>query len=208
MRTFLPIIGLCVLAACAPTVPESGQGVGFGDYDSYLEAERAREAELRGQPVPDGPVISNEAPETQTPGTAPQGQQVAIDTDNPGISRSQSFEVVSERETIESDAAKIRAQRELYEFAKPKPLPERDSKANVAQFALSTVHSVGEKKYNRSPFGGLSTNRRCARYDTPNDAQQAFLDAGGPRNDRLGLDPDGDGFACDWSPEVFRQMVE
>jgi hypothetical protein len=30
------------------------------------------------------------------------------------------------------------------------------------------------------------------------------LSNGGPERDRLGLDPDGDGFACYWDPTPFR----
>jgi hypothetical protein len=42
---------LMALAACAPQVPNSGQGVGFSDYAEY-ELERARrEAQLRGEPL-------------------------------------------------------------------------------------------------------------------------------------------------------------
>ena len=44
----------------------------------------------------------------------------------------------------------------------------------------------------------------CARYGSPDLAQQAFLAAGGPDRDRRGLDPDGDGFACAWDPRPFR----
>ena len=33
---------------------------------------------------------------------------------------------------------------------------------------------------------------------------KAFLEAGGPKRDRKGLDPDGDGFACAWDPRPFR----
>jgi hypothetical protein len=38
-------------------------------------------------------------------------------------------------------------------------------------------------------------------------AQIAFLERGGPKRDTLGLDPDGDGFACYWDPAPFRKAV-
>ena len=67
-------LGACALAlaACQPTVPESGarvpvgQGVGFNDYDAYEEARAKREAEARAQaraqtlaatPVPAAPAV-------------------------------------------------------------------------------------------------------------------------------------------------------
>ncbi|HBG97237.1 MAG TPA: hypothetical protein DDY29_00400 [Rhodobacteraceae bacterium] len=77
----------------------------------------------------------------------------------------------------------------------------------VAAFALATDHAVGTPVYARRA-GGLSGNAAaCARYETGDEAQRAFLAVGGPDSDPLGLDPDGDGFACDWSPEPYRRMV-
>ena len=38
----------------------------------------------------------------------------------------------------------------------------------------------------------------------PDQAQQDFLAKGGPERDRMGVDPDGDGFACAWDPRPFR----
>ena len=32
------------------------------------------------------------------------------------------------------------------------------------------------------------------------------LERGGPQRDRLGVDPDGDGFACSWNPTPFRAV--
>lgn len=212
MRYILPVMGLCILAACAPPAPDSGRGVGFEDYDTYIAEKRTRDAELRGRAAPQEQVISGESGGVaQTPGqqTAAAGTTgtPAATTDNPGISNSQDFEAVSARESIESDADKLKAQRDQYVFVKPKPLPQRRSKSTVAKFALSTTHGVGERRYRRSALGGLSTTRKCQRYRTPDDAQQAFLDAGGPERDRLGVDPDGDGFACSWTPETYRRMV-
>ena len=40
----------------------------------------------------------------------------------------------------------------------------------------------------------------CAAYPTGIAAQRAFTSEGGPRVDRLGLDPDGDGYACSFRP--------
>ncbi|CAN0586593.1 unnamed protein product, partial [Ectocarpus sp. 12 AP-2014] len=39
-------------------------------------------------------------------------------------------------------------------------------------------------------------------------AQIAFLEAGGPEKDRNGMDPDGDGFACNWDPTPFRRAAQ
>ena len=49
------------------------------------------------------------------------------------------------------------------------------------------------------------SEKACARYPSPEAAQQAFLSSGGPKRDPKNLDPDGDGFACYWDPTPFQQ---
>jgi hypothetical protein len=44
----------------------------------------------------------------------------------------------------------------------------------------------------------------CGSFDNIFAAQKAFIDAGGPDADIQNLDPDGDGYACDYNPkEVY-----
>ena len=45
------------------------------------------------------------------------------------------------------------------------------------------------------------------KFKTKDDAQREFLKSGGPYSDKSNLDPDGDGFACDWDPEVYRGLT-
>jgi hypothetical protein len=126
---------------------------------------------------------------------------------NPGISDEQNFDAVASRETIESDAERLARQREAYAVVQPEALPERPGStgADIVGFALSTTNRVGEPVYRRSGTTSDSRfQRACARFTTSDQAQEAFLRAGGPRNDRQGLDPDGDGFACYWDPTPFR----
>ena len=79
---------------------------------------------------------------------------------------------------------------------------------NIVSFALNTTNRRGEPVYRRSGFMAESRfNRACARYASPDLAQEAFLAAGGPERDRQGMDPDGDGFACYWDPAPFRQAA-
>ncbi len=203
MKRVLPcLLGVAALAACAPSVPNSAQGVGFG---SYAEFQAAREAELSGQPLVSGPVISSEAVETgPRPVTVAVGEQVNLN--NPGISDEQEFAAVSGRETIESDAERIARQREARVVIEPQSLPTRPSNAgpNIVAYALSTTNSVGQPIYNRAGASQSRAERNCARYASPDRAQEAFLAGGGPARDREGLDPDGDGFACSWNPAPFR----
>ncbi len=199
-RAFSIFLGLAALAACAPSVPDSAQGVGFG---SYAEYQAAREAELSGQPLVTGPVISDER-------TGPRPVTVAegapVDLNNPGISDEQEFAAVSNRETIESDAERIARQREARVVIEPESLPTRpgNSAPNIVEYALATTNSVGQSVYTRVGASRSRAERNCARYNSPDRAQQAFLQNGGPSRDREGLDPDGDGFACAWNPAPFR----
>lgn len=94
-----------------------------------------------------------------------------------------------------------------YAAVQPAATPERSgaSKSNIAAFALSTSHPIGTQMYRRSSlFGKSGFERACAKFASDSLAQEAFLDAGGPERDRLGVDPDGDGYACRWDPAAFR----
>jgi hypothetical protein len=83
------------------------------------------------------------------------------------------------------------------------PTREGPSTANIAEFALSTSHAVGQQMYRRTNMRA-SNDRACGRFASDSLAQEAFLDAGGPERDRFGVDPDGDGYACNWDPAAFR----
>ncbi len=93
------------------------------------------------------------------------------------------------------------------QVATPEAVPNRPrgSGTNIVAFALATSNPVGQKVYNRSGrFNQDRYRKACARYGSSDQAQTAFLEAGGPERDRRGLDPDGDGFACFWDPTPFR----
>lgn len=141
-------------------------------------------------------------------GNAPmtiQEQSGEMVHNNTGISDEQDFAAVSERETIESDKERIARNRAQYTVIQPTAVPERtETGPNIVQYALTTTHNPGTQMYNRSSLRLTDPMVACARYGSPDLAQQAFLAAGGPDRDRKGLDPDGDGFACDWDPRPFR----
>lgn len=123
-----------------------------------------------------------------------------------GISQENSFDAVSGQRSIESDAARIAANRAQYRVIQPQALPERtDTGPNIVAYALATTHPVGAKLYKRSRFNaGNKYNRSCGEFRHQDQAQIAFLAAGGPEKDRKGMDPDGDGYACTWDPSVYR----
>ena len=210
MKRLALALSALALAACAPSVPDSG--VGFNDYDAYRTARAQREQILTGQaPFISGPQpISTEAvgaPLTATTVPTTTAASTVPLANNPGISDEQNFDAVSARETIESDAERLARLRAEYQVIQPEALPQREGGAgpNIVAFALSTTNSVGQPVYRRSAFNADSRFKRaCARYATADEAQRAFLSRGGPEEDRLGVDPDGDGFACFWDPSPFR----
>ena len=151
---------------------------------------------------------SGDSPTIQAGADAPTTQ---VNVDNPTISDEQNFDAVSARETIESDAERLAAQAQAYQVIQPTALPTRRgaSGPSIVEFALATTNLVGQGIYSRSIIGAQSRfNRNCAKYPSSDMAQADFLKLGGPKRDRKGLDPDGDGFACYWDPAPFRQAVQ
>lgn len=238
------------LAACAPQVPDSGAGIGFG---SEAEAMQARERELAGvpatadrlappqalssetlppadpllQPAPRSPgsvsaaqsgsaddiaaqtaaVLASTAPAT---GGATLGSPEVVTTES-GLSAENDFSAVAETRTIESDAALIATNRAQYEVVQPTAVPDRDgaTQPNIVSYALSTSHPVGTRVYSRSGINlDGRAERACRNFSSADLAQIEFLSRGGPERDRAGLDPDGDGYACNWDPSRFRKAVQ
>ncbi len=236
MRLAVSATLILTLAACA-TVPDSNPdaaGVGFGNRAAYLEDQRRRDAALAGQAVAglDGAVSSENgtagAPlsvlrtDPGTPTAVASGGEagsIAADTraalgvtqapppGTPRLSDEQNFEAVANRETIESDRARLEQQRAEFEVVQPTDLPDRPQSGlgpNIVQYALSTSHPRGQAVYRRTNLFGARDGRNCNRYTNANEAQERFLERGGPDRDPEGLDPDGDGYACGWDPAPFR----
>lgn len=250
-RTFLPAAGATfaalMLAACTPTTTDTGPGVGFQDYNSYIrgaapapagapvtipppggafDPAAAAAAIDRAQGVapvtlPPATVTPTPLPATAAPadsterarGGAPAGikeESGEVVHNNTGISDEQDFNAVSARETIESDAERIARNRAEYIVVQPGALPTRpgDTGPNIVEFALATTHAPGVQMYKRSGLGIRDVNAACGKYSSPDQAQQDFLAKGGPDRDRMGVDPDGDGFACSWDPRPFRTALQ
>lgn len=127
-----------------------------------------------------------------------------------GLSDENDFDAVSDRQSIESDAERLASNRERYKLIEPTDLPSRPGETgpNIVAYALATNNPVGEPLYQR--FLLFMTSEKylanCSAYASPDLAQIAFLAQGGPDKDPLGIDPDGDGFACAWDPSVFRSI--
>ena len=98
----------------------------------------------------------------------------------------------------------LAAARSQLVIVQPGSVPRSDPSVNIALYAQRTNNAVGERIYARRGLGGLGG--ACGRYASPDEAQRAFLAAGGPSADPRNLDPDGDGFACAWDPTPYRQL--
>ena len=245
------------LAACTPSVPDSGAGAGFQDYGTYLRDRSAAAASAAATPPPSAPLdgfstgaaaaaidraagvtpvqptFGQPTPAPQTPyaqppltaapaattgarprGNAPAGIQqetgeVQIVPGN--VSDEQDFAAVTQRETIESDKARIERNRATYTVDQPGALPQRQGDAGggaIVAFALATTHAPGTAVYQRSSLRLSNPQTACNRFASPDLAQEAFLANGGPERDRKSLDPDGDGFACAWDPRPFRTALQ
>lgn len=219
-RTFLTLtlISPLALAACAPTVPNSAAGVGFQDYDSYAAQ---RDATLNGAPgVAPGaqPIAGAGGVQGQivgAPGAAfdPNRIGAAIDAaSGPGAAGSgaviggagiPSTPPVPVTPYAAAPVAPVAATP-----VAPSALPTRaGGRPNLVQYALTTSNAVGQSAHERSSLQLRDPAKACAAFSSADQAQAAFLDAGGPAKDRKGLDPDGDGFACGWDPTPFRDAV-
>ena len=210
---------LFAMGACDPQIPDSGEGVGFNDSADYELERTRREAALQGTPLPTGPAIVPPNAEGVTTsdlaaagiggGTSDAPGQTAL-ASNPDISDEQNFDAVANRESIESDAERRARQAAAYQLIEATALPVRNGRVepNIVQYALQAPNNRGESVFGRSGLSGESRfQRNCAKYRTPDAAQRDFLTRGGPQRDRLGIDPDGDGFACGWDPQAFRAIA-
>lgn len=199
-----PALALMALGACAPSVPDSAAGVGFGDPGSYLARQQA-------QAAPTGLV-----PPRQVVSLPPQPYRTTVPVSAaPPASEAQSIASAAVASVRPDDGAATRAPvppaaqggRETGEAAQHafgSPPGWSAENPNVTAYALATTHRVGTPRHQRSRLTLQNSARNCAQFASADLAQEEFLRRGGPERDPLNLDPDGDGFACGWSPEPFR----
>lgn len=252
VRRSAALMSLALAAACGPQVPDSGPGVGFQDYNSYIhgayppagaapaaapaspsapfDPAAASAAIDRADGVSALPLDAAAASDTMAGYTAPAAGYTAPPVDatgarprgnapagikeesgemaNVGISDENDFNAVAARETIASDKERIEENRAQYVVIQPTDLPVRpgESGPNIVDYAIKTTNAPGTPLYKRS--GADRSASACAKFASPDLAQTEFLSRGGPERDRLGVDPDGDGFACSWDPRPFRKALQ
>ena len=181
------VIWLCgLLAACssaAVTVPE-GAGVyevpqggtassaGGGDFTSTIEGALA-------EPSPGG--LPAHYPGATLPPSA-DGTGTALDDDQINL-----MQWTLEQQRIDAAVAQeqLDAARSQLVVVQPGNLPNRVDGVNVALYAQQSSNAVGQRVYDRTVGARVAGVGSCGRYRTPDDAQRAFLAAGGPQADRL-----------------------
>lgn len=229
---------LALAACQPPAPDPAASGVGFQSYPDYLRNQTAARPSPQGTysvpragagapvnsapvaagaitsgPITSGPIgtpLPAAAAAAPLPGAAPApGAPVPGATpSHPGISDEQDFDAVASRETIESDRARIQANRQQYQQVQPTALPPRaEAGPNIVEYAVKATNRLGQPVWKRSGrYDQAVLDRNCARYASPAAAQEEFLRRGGPERDPKNLDPDGDGFACRWDPTPFQTV--
>lgn len=166
------------------------------------EAERLRETEGSGAAPLTTAGADGFEPGAELATTTPVLRELT-EQEKRDISNNQNFEIVSERETIETDAAKLNELRRTYKVFGATSLPTRRGKIDLTGFAKDNQNkTVGRKKYPRKRKSYENAGAFCADYKDQDLAQLALLANGGPKKDPLLLDRDGDGFACAWTPKA------
>lgn len=186
-----------------PTAPRSaGSSTTASSYGTASSADIA--AETRAA------LLAAGANSGQLPVEASPSNPAPALIGNRGLSDENNFEAVASRQTIESDAERLAQQRSQYQQVQPTALPTQTggSDPNIVQYALTTSHPRGTKLHSRAGINLRARSaRNCAGFSSPELAQVAFLEAGGPQRDRQALDPDGDGYACGWDPSPYRLAI-
>lgn len=218
LHIMLTLLGTAALAACGPTLPDARREAQLrGTSQGAIAPPGAPSVASIDALSPDRPrgdaptTIARQRSEWAADGRArTEGGDIGIGIDSAAISDEQNFDAVAERETIESDRARLEQLRAQRVVVAPTALPTRTGEVgpNIVAYALNTRNRPGEQVYTRlNPFRESASARNCAAYAGPDQAQIDFLRRGGPDSDPRSLDPDGDGFACDWDPTPFRAAL-
>ncbi|TPE50514.1 hypothetical protein [Amaricoccus solimangrovi] len=198
------LLGGCTSGELSVPEPVSVTEVPYGGADAPYgyNAPPATGAASTSSPdlsaLPEG---VQRAPAGVTTATAAPGIGRPLDTDTLNL-----MQTTLEEQKIDAAIAqqKLDEDRSKLVIVQPGRLPDQVSGVNIALFARQSTNAVGERIYSRD--GGLGFGSACRKFRSGDDAQRAFLAAGGPTTDQYGLDPDGDGFACDWDPKPYREL--
>ncbi|KFE36010.1 hypothetical protein [Thioclava atlantica] len=229
MKNALTLLGgVLVLAACVPAIPDSGPAAQReaslrGQPIMPPSAQGVMPASPDANPSPAGAPLN--ATGTAMPGTTDALSAPSIDASGtigsdplvpaPPMPGSQGAsndagssigaDAMAALQQTGSDSS-VTASTSPTAQPAPQPVLNQDNSGpNLAAYALSVHNRPGDPVYKRGGIHLTPSDKACAKYVSADQAQLAFLAAGGPERDRLNLDPDGDGFACGWDPTPFQQ---
>ena len=173
-------------------VPAAGNASSYGGGDNFTTTIESALDE-NGQPVALAPPVAGSA----------SGTGAALDDDRINL-----MQWTLEQQKIDAAIAEreLASARDQLVVVQPGPLPNRVDGVNIALFAKQSSNAVGESIYSRSAGARVAGIGNCGRFRDGDAAQRAFLAGGGPSADRYGIDPDGDGFACQWDPAPYRAL--
>ena len=202
MKAVSAVALVLALTGCATSVPQSNQGVGFGDYTEYQREQAARaaglaraEATTLGAPVAvqtsaigsgelaaagigtsaqtGAPLSAIDPNRTAGVQASPANPAPAL-TNNPGISDEQDFDAVASRETIESDAQRRAQQAAQRQVIMPTAVPDRpaDTGPNIVEYALNAPNRKGQEWYSRFVFSSQARFQRNCASYNSPDAAQ------------------------------------
>lgn len=181
-------------------VPQGGTASSAGGYvdPSYYGPAYGSEVAVANDPV----VAGGPGGDISGLGSA-SGTGAALDDDRINL-----MQWTLEQQKIDAAIAErdLEAARSQLVVVQPTAVPTEPAGVNIALFAQQSTNAVGERVYPRSAGARVSGIGSCGRYRDGDAAQRAFLAAGGPVSDRSGLDPDGDGFACNFDPAPYRAL--
>lgn len=176
-----------------------GEGAAEGTTDSLTNAVNQAlantEPPVGGSDGSDGSIV-NVSPDT--------GAGIATESRVLNLAEQSQAEQLRLREADAAALAAAAAQRVVIQ---PDQMPEVIANVNIITYARETTNSVGQRVYRRPSIRRTSNASQCRKFSSADNAQRNFLANGGPQDDPLNLDPDGDGFACSWSPESYRALV-
>lgn len=212
--SILLIAGL-VLAGCDDTVPAGGAGYFDQVGPAPLPPEKPVDLAPTPEPIDTTASLTNAveaalsendtATRGTTASTVPPTTGAGIVTDDGSIDLNASSldQQIIERNEAARLLEEARANRVVIE---PGDLPAVVSGVNIAAYARQTTHAVGDRQYRRPVIKSRFSGAECRKFASSDDAQRNFMANGGPVEDPLNLDPDGDGFACSWTPDRYRQL--
>ena len=195
-KTLIPLVAipLLALAGCAKNSGwNPNYQAGASDNGNYL---RVRKMALTGRvdaPPQVVPVaMPSRAPTAQQIAGAPVAR-VAGDGTQPRRVRMRGAPAV---DPLPEGAVVVTTRAAAAPAPAPQPARRRAPSAAPAAVTATVLPGTVRPIHARS----LNVVGDCTEYATPQAAQGVFIARGGPERDPLGLDPDGDGYACSYRP--------